>query len=404
MPNGKADNCSALRYLRVIVHGVTYAFFIKPIPVPNRPTVSAKDVTVVLPTTASDIDALAACMQSILANNPSKLVLVTSTEKLQTVKDMCPVRGIDTEKVQVLGVMKLNKRSQIMKGLDTVFTDITVFADDDVVWPKTFLQYLLAAFEDPAVGAAGTKQRIRRVEKPNLWHFLGVSYIERRNYHTGSLNAIDGSVFSALSGRTSSYRTHILRDKKMRNDFLFDTWGGDPLHADDDSWLTRYAYSKGWKIRLQFAEEAMIHTPLEETSKYLDQCLRWARGHRLTSFRAMKQSFWYRSHPWSVYAVYTLLWIIPSVVVEVVLACLLYHEVGQDVDKTLVMAMFGIWLLFTKLVKLIPHFSCYPQDLIYVPAAILFGWIHGFINIYALLTLSTTVWGSRDLGEGEKKE
>lgn len=43
----------------------------------------------------------------------------------------------------------------MIQGLKEVRTSITVFADDDVFWPTTFLAYLLAAFEDPKVGAAG---------------------------------------------------------------------------------------------------------------------------------------------------------------------------------------------------------------------------------------------------------
>lgn len=43
----------------------------------------------------------------------------------------------------------------MIQGLKEVRTAITVFADDDVFYPETFLTYLLAAFEDPKIGAAG---------------------------------------------------------------------------------------------------------------------------------------------------------------------------------------------------------------------------------------------------------
>lgn len=51
------------------------------------------------------------------------------------------------------------------------------------------------------------------------------------------------------------------------------------------------------------------------------------------------------------------------------------------------MIAFGIWLLFTKTVKLIPHFIRHPTDIRFLPASIIFGYIHGVINLYALLTL-----------------
>lgn len=53
-----------------------------------------------------------------------------------------------------------------------------------------------------------------------------------------------------------------------------------------------------------------------------------------------------------------------------------------------VMVGFGIWLLFTKTVKLFPHFYRYPEDLWLLPVHVIFGYFHGFIKIYALLTIN----------------
>lgn len=48
----------------------------------------------------------------------------------------------------------------------------------------------------------------------------------------------------------------------------------------------------------------------------------------------------------------------------------------------------GIWMLFTKLLKLVPHFCEYPQDLLFIPVTIVFGYVYGVIKLYALFTLS----------------
>lgn len=66
------------------------------------------------------------------------------------------------------------------------------------------------------------------------------------------------------------------------------------------------------------------------------------------------------------------------------------------------MAAFGVFLFFTKVVKLIPHFMAYPSDMVYIPLSILFSYAHGFINIYALCTMLTTVWGNHDLKKLEE--
>jgi hypothetical protein len=46
------------------------------------------------------------------------------------------------------------------------------------------------------------------------------------------------------------------------------------------------------------------------------------------------------------------------------------------------------WMVFSKFIKLITHFVRYPIDVLLWPVSILFGWFHGAIKMYALITLS----------------
>lgn len=48
---------------------------------------------------------------------------------------------------------------------------------------------------------------------------------------------------------------------------------------------------------------------------------------------------------------------------------------------------FVLWLLFTKTVKLWPHFYRHPDQMKFIPILIIFGYFHGFIKLYCLLTL-----------------
>ena len=45
-------------------------------------------------------------------------------------------------------------------------------------------------------------------------------------------------------------------------------------------------------------------------------------------------------------------------------------------------------MIFSKLIKLITHFIRYPVDIIFWPVSVLFGWFHGAIKVYAMVTLS----------------
>lgn len=52
-----------------------------------------------------------------------------------------------------------------------------------------------------------------------------------------------------------------------------------------------------------------------------------------------------------------------------------------------VVLSYLLWLLATRTAKLLPHLWDRPQDVIYVPAFILFGYYFAIMKIYALFTL-----------------
>jgi hypothetical protein len=58
-----------------------------------------------------------------------------------------------------------------------------------------------------------------------------------------------------------------------------------------------------------------------------------------------------------------------------------------DTAQTAYWALLA-WMVFSKFVKLITHFVRYPVDVLLWPVSILFGWFHGAIKMYALITLS----------------
>ena len=139
------------RYLRLIVN--CFAFWMsKPIPLPGTPSYSCKDVTVIIPTLANSED-FRRCLLSISACHPASIIVVTPRERVGHVRKICD--SLKLFDINILGAPKANKRLQMIQGLKEVRTSISVFADDDVFWPPTFLEYSLAPFEDPKVGASG---------------------------------------------------------------------------------------------------------------------------------------------------------------------------------------------------------------------------------------------------------
>lgn len=95
-----------------------------------------------------------------------------------------------------------------------------------------------------------------------------------------------------------------------------------------------------------------------------------------------------RKQYWSTYALYIATYSPPAMVLDSLLALLLY--VGSSSSRasaqTTALILFTLWLLLTKTVKLMPLFLRNPGDLLYLPVSILFGYFHGFIKFWAWWT------------------
>ena len=52
------------------------------------------------------------------------------------------------------------------------------------------------------------------------------------------------------------------------------------------------------------------------------------------------------------------------------------------------MQALGLWMFVSKFIKLVGHYIRYPVDVLLLPVSILFGYLHGIIKIYAVLTLN----------------
>ena len=57
-----------------------------------------------------------------------------------------------------------------------------------------------------------------------------------------------------------------------------------------------------------------------------------------------------------------------------------------------VIVSYFVWLLATRSLKLLPHLWHRPQDVIHVPAFILFGYYFAIMKLYALFTLHGVRW------------
>ena len=282
------------RYVRLIVNCFSHWSF-RPIPIPEYPSYGCEDVTVIIPTLDGDTPELRETVSTCLRTDPFEIILVTIEANRK--RAMCLAESMHSKKIRVFSSPQANKRLQMHEAIPEVRTSITVFADDDVSWPRTILPWILAPFEDSVMGGVGTCQRLRRAIHPTLsermWNYLGAVYLERRNFDISACTNMDGGL-PCLSGRTVAYRTDILQDDEFKHEFTHETWRTYQLNADDDNFLTRWMVSHGWKTYVQYHKEAEIRTTLESNWRFLLQVLRWARS----NWRSNLTSMFVERHIW----------------------------------------------------------------------------------------------------------
>jgi cellulose synthase/poly-beta-1,6-N-acetylglucosamine synthase-like glycosyltransferase len=262
-----------------------FAFYtFKPIPIPENPTLTQQDVTVIIPSLEGCGDELLETIRSILENQPFEIFVVTIDANRHKAVEMIKAMPASESRITLLTVPHPNKRRQMAKAIPQVATPITVFADDDVSWPPTALPWILAPFDrDERYGGVATCQRLRRATSPTIrqrvWGYLGALYLERRNFDCAATTHMDGGL-PCLSGRTVAYRTKILTDDLFQNAFTNEDWwwGKYHLNADDDNFITRWMVSHNWETYLQYHPEVEVTTTLEDNQKFLKQCARWSRS------------------------------------------------------------------------------------------------------------------------------
>lgn len=371
----------------MIVNCISHWTF-RPIPIPEHPTYTSQDVTIILPTISIGGQELLDTIRTCLSSQPHELILVTVDSNVDNLERL--VKVIPSKKVKILSIREANKRRQMCRAIPQVTTKITIFVDDDVVWPSKVLDWILAPFEDPCMGGVGTSQRLKRSKDMSIWSFLGAAYLERRNFDCSACLHIDGGL-PCLSGRTVAYRSSILQDEAFQYGFTNEQWMTCQLNADDDNFITRWMYSHKWKIAMQYHREAEVQTVLEDGPKYLWQCLRWVRSNWRSNLTSMfvERHYWW-TQPWSTYSVLQTsitAWALPyDLFIFYAWSCA-SATWSKDTRSALLIGL-AIWtFVFSKTVKLWGHFIRYPSDVMFLPVYIFFGYFHGLIKFYGLLTL-----------------
>ncbi|TFY77222.1 hypothetical protein EWM64_g6788, partial [Hericium alpestre] len=316
------------RYLWYIIRLIAY-FIYRPVPLPENPTyIASEDVTIIVPTIDAGEEFKEAA-NSWLVGKPKEIIIITEEKMLGPLQDLANAR----------------------------------------VQP---------------VGASMT-----------VWEVLAAFRLTIRNIEISSSTHIDGGL-PCLSGRTAAYRTVILKDPEFLHGFTHDYWLGKyHLNSGDDKFLTRWMVSHGWNTYVQVCKEAELLSTMKPNWRFLKQVLRWTRNTWRSDLRSlfMERHIW-TSHPYVAYTMVDKLFNPFTLLAGPVLVAYIIYKSTKPVDQGgfhlpwwNVVLSYIVWLTATRTAKLLPHLWTRPQDIIHVPAFILFGYYFAIMKIYALLTL-----------------
>lgn len=109
----------SIRYLRVVVN-IGGFFCYKATPIPDSPSLKARHVAVIVPTVEPHGQHFENCIQSILANNPGKIIIVTAGPGNYKRAIQCVTSMNVLSKTQIKDCNDQDKRRQIHAGLKEV--------------------------------------------------------------------------------------------------------------------------------------------------------------------------------------------------------------------------------------------------------------------------------------------
>ncbi|KAJ3983770.1 glycosyltransferase family 2 protein [Lentinula detonsa] len=389
------------RYLWYCIR-LAASFAYRPIPLPENPTyIAEEDVTIIVPTIDAGEEFKEAA-RSWLVGKPKEILIITEEKMLGPLQELA--NAVDPDRIRVLTVPFANKRLQMSHGIKNTTTDIIVFADDDAIWPSTLLPYVLACFEDQKIGGVGTSQRVQPVGKNmTVWEVLAAFRLSIRNIEISCSTHIDGGL-PCLSGRTAAYRTIILKDPEFLHGFTHDYWLGKyQLNSGDDKFLTRWMVSHGWSTYVQCCKETELLSTMKPNWRFLKQVLRWTRNTWRSDMRSLfTERYIWTAHPYVAYTMVDKLFNPFTLLAGPCLVAYLVYKSTISTDNGgyhlpwwNILASYLVWLLATRTAKLLPHLWYRPQDIVYVPAFIVFGYYFAIMKLYALCTLHETGWGTR---------
>jgi N-acetylglucosaminyltransferase len=349
------------------------------------PIVSAfrASTSVVVPSFHEDVEILMSCLDSWRAQNPGEIIIVLDVADLEAFERIEALA--DPRLVPVL-FHHAGKRSALGCGIRLARFDVLVLTDSDTWWSPGLLENVQMPFDDPLVGAVGTRQNVYQRES-SVWRRIADWMVNLRYLDYVPAMGRAGAV-PCVSGRTAVYRrTAVLPVLEHLEDEFF---LGRRCVSGDDGRLTWLVLSSGYKTVHQSSARALSMFP-SSFRAFVKQRVRWSRN----SYRCYLTAA-FRGWLWHVPFI-TKVTVLQILVTPITMGLSLYYLLFQRLEFT----AWGVagtlsWLLVGRGIRGISNLRENPGDIwllpLYAFAVILVALP---IKVYAFATMNRQGWLTR---------
>jgi len=355
-----------------------------------RPVVNDhfEPMTVVAPVYQEDPELFRAAVASWQANKVHEIICVIDYTDERSI-EIAHELGVKVVITKVPG-----KRDALRVGWEAASTPLVALVDSDTVWAPDVAELVAMPFADPEVGAVTARQNVKDPKTP--WQHLNDMYLDYRYFHELASQSVVGKAVSCLSGRTAIYRRSLLLAHS--HDFMNETFMGVPCLSGDDKRLTMLVLAGGHSCVLQ--RSACVWSSFPTGPKaFFKQRLRWSRNTWRSDLRSLG-SDWIWKRKFLAY------WMIDKGVSSfTLLVSPIYLIFALAHRHFLVAGILVGWWMFSRSAKLLAHLERRPSHFFtMMPFFILISFAMAATKVYALLTIRTQKWLTRDVEVSAKSK
>jgi glycosyltransferase involved in cell wall biosynthesis len=348
-----------------------------------RPYVSGYQapMSVVVPVYQEDPEIFAKAIESWLANDVAEVILVVD------VSDVICLGVAARYPVTVIVTDVPGKRHALRTGWEAARTPLVALVDSDTIWAYDVVRQVSMPFADPAVGGVATRQNVYNPR--GFLQRVSDMYLDYRYFDENAAQTAVGGAVSCLSGRTAVYRRELLL--QVGDEFMTETFLGVPCMSGDDKRLTSLLLQRGHDCVLQRTARVWSTFP-GSYGQFLRQRLRWARNTWRSDLRALLIDRWVWRRRFLAFTM-----IDKAVSSVTLLAAPAFMAIALVRADWAFAGLLAAWWWVSRSIKLLPHLRRRPSSFLLVPPFVLLSFVMAVVKLYALATIRTQRWLTRDV-------